>query len=99
MPGAQHRIIHAPGPVWLTAILTRKIIPNAIHRTDIEEVAQATVGQGSFSESRWNSDYAARDERGEPRGRKSDAGPGATSPVLPARAEGEKRFRSATRNP
>ena len=37
--------------------------------------------------------------RGEPRGRKSDAGPGATNPVLPAQVEGGKRVRSATRNP
>ena len=80
MPGAQHRIIHAPGPVYLTPILTRKIIPNAIHRTDIEEAAQATVGQGSFSGSRWNSDYAARGERGDPRGRNSGAGQGAMNP-------------------
>ena len=55
-------------------ISTQRIIPNAIHKKDIEEVAPATVGQESFSMSQWNADYAARDERGAPRGRKSVVG-------------------------
>ena len=46
-----------------------------------------------------NSDYAARGECGDPRGRKSGAGLRLTNPSFPARAEGEKRLRSATRNP
>ena len=44
-------------------------------------------------------DYAVRDGRGEPRGRKSGGGSGADNPTWPARIEGEKRLRSATRNP
>lgn len=48
---------------------------------------------------RSSADYAARGVRGDPRGRKFGAGPGATNPRCPARAEGEKRLRSATRNP
>jgi hypothetical protein len=76
-----------------------KIIPSAIHKKDIEGVAGAGVGQGSFSGLQSNWDYAARGERGDPRGRKSGAGPAATNLRWPARAEGEKRFRSATRNP
>jgi hypothetical protein len=76
-----------------------EIMSSAIHKKDTEEVARVAVEQGSFSRLQWNSDYAARGERGDPRGRKSGAGPGATNPRWPARAEGEKRLRSATRNP
>jgi hypothetical protein len=46
-----------------------------------------------------NLGYAARGERGDPRGRKSSAGLQLTNASFPARAEGEKRLRSATRNP
>jgi hypothetical protein len=98
-PGAPRRIIRALPPAWPQPISMRKIIPSAIHRKDIEGVARAGVGPGSFVVLQSNADYAARGERGDPRGRKSGAGPGATNPRWPARAEGEKRFRSATRNP
>src|ERR1700729_1132772 len=98
MPGGPRRIICALPHAWPKPILTRRIIPNASHKKDIERVAQADGGQESFSALRWKSDYAARDELGDPRGRKSDAGLGAANPRWPARAEGEKRFRSATRN-
>ena len=43
--------------------------------------------------------YVARGVRGDPRGRKSGAGSAVTNRRSPARAEGEKRLRSATRNP
>src|ERR1700739_1939615 len=79
-PGAQARIIHALAPAWRKPIVTRRIIPSAIHKRHIEEVAQVDVGPGRFSVSQSNSDYAARGERGDPRGRKSGAGPGATNP-------------------
>jgi hypothetical protein len=49
--------------------------------------------------SQSSGDYAARGERGDPRGRKSVVGLGTANLRWPARAEGEKRFRSATRNP
>src|SRR6266481_2409017 len=43
--------------------------------------------------------YAARGEPGDPRGRNRGGISGMDSPSRPARTEGEKRFRSATRNP
>jgi hypothetical protein len=49
--------------------------------------------------SQSSADYVARGDRGDPRGRKSDGGLATTNLSWPARAEGEKRFRSATRNP
>ena len=79
-PGAQRRIIRVPPPAWPKLRLTRRIIPSATHRKDIEAVVRATVGQGSFSVWQWNSDYAVRGERGDPRGRKSGAGPGVANP-------------------
>jgi hypothetical protein len=91
--------IHAHHPALSKVILTPKIIPRAIHRRDIEAVARAVAGQGWLSRSQSNSDYAARGERGDPRGRKSGAGLSLRNPSFPARAEGEKRLRSATRNP
>src|SRR3954469_1593463 len=49
----------------------------------------------------WQSklDYAARPVRDAPRGWKSGGSCGARSCNLPARAEGEKRLRSATKKP
>jgi hypothetical protein len=64
-----------------------------------EAVAAARGAPGRCVASRSSADYAARGGPGDPRGRKSGAGPGATNPKWPTRAEGEKRFRSATRNP
>src|SRR5215510_14510690 len=87
--GAQRRIIRGRLPVWPKPISTRKIIRNAIHKRDIEAVARADVGRECFSALQWNSGYAARGERGDPRGRKSGAGLGATNPRWPARAEGK----------
>ena len=46
-----------------------------------------------------NEDYAAQPVRGEPRGSKPAGIRGARSCSLAARAEGEKRLRSATRKP
>jgi hypothetical protein len=99
MNGAQRRTIHALHPALLNLTLTPKITLSAIHKKDIEGVWQAVVGQLLSSVSQSNSDYAARGERGDPRGRKPGASPGAANPRWPARAEGEKRFRSDTRNP
>jgi hypothetical protein len=62
-------------------------------------VAAASGAPERCVASRASADYAARGVCGDPRGRKSGAGPGATNLRWPARAEGEKRFRSATRNP
>jgi hypothetical protein len=62
------------------AELKQRIIQSAIHKEDTEEVAQPVAGQGSFSVSQSNLDYAVLGERGDPRGRKSDVGPAATNP-------------------
>jgi hypothetical protein len=61
-------------------ISTRKIIPAALHKKDIEEVVRATVAQGPFSMWQSNWDYAVLGERADPRGRKSGGGPGVTNP-------------------
>jgi hypothetical protein len=64
------------------------------------EVTAAITGEPERSESwRSNEDYVARGACGDPRGRKSGAGLRVANPRWPARAEGEKRFLSATRNP
>jgi hypothetical protein len=49
--GIQPRIIRVPGPAWLKPILTGRINPSAIHKKDIETVAQAVAGQASFAAS------------------------------------------------
>jgi hypothetical protein len=61
-------------------------------------VAPADAPERSVA-SQWSADYVARGEPGDPRGRKCGVGLGTTNLTWPARAEGEKRFRSATRNP
>jgi hypothetical protein len=68
-------------------------------RRGIEATVRA--GGGRWLVARWQSsaDYAVRDEPGDPRGRKFGGDSGADNPTWPARTEGEKRFRSATRNP
>ena len=64
------------------------------------EATAAITGALERSESwRSNADYVAPGVRGDPRGRKPGAGLRVANPRWPARAEGEKRFRSATRNP
>jgi hypothetical protein len=72
--------IHGPRPALSKRISTQKIISSAIHNKDTEEVARAVGGPGSFSGWQSNSDYVARGERGDPRGRKLSAGPGAVNP-------------------
>ena len=70
----------------------------AIRNKDSEEVVAPENAQSRFGSWRWSTDYAAPVERA-PLGWKSGGGPGADSPRFPTRAEGEKRFRSAIRNP
>src|SRR5580700_6315782 len=70
-----------------------------LRRMGSEAVAEATGARSRCGAWRRSGDYVARDERGDPRGRKSGGSSGADSPTWPARAEGEKRFRSAIRNP
>src|SRR3954453_15244800 len=86
-------------PPLSTPILTPRIRQSAIHKRGSEAVGGAGAGPSSSSAWQSSSDYAARGGRGEPRGRKSGGGDGVDNLTWPARAEGEKRFRSLIRNP
>ena len=88
-----------PAACVIDATSMPRIIPRVTRRKDSEGVAREGAEQSSFLALRWSSGYAARGERGDPRGRKPGGGCGVDNPTWPARAEGEKRFRSATRNP
>jgi hypothetical protein len=68
-------------------------------KKDNRGVGSATLGQSWCEVWRWSLDYAARPACDEPRGWKSAGISGPRSSSRPARAEGEKRFRSDTRNP
>ena len=65
----------------------------------VRQLPEQLAGDGQSATWRSIGDYAVRGGRGDPRGRKSGGGSGADNPTWPARAEGEKRFRSLTRNP
>src|SRR3954451_1125230 len=99
MAGTQRQTIHTLHPASSNLISMPRTIPSAIHRRDIEGVPSAAVEQEWLSVSQSNADYAARGERGDPRGRNSSAVLHLTNASFPMRAEGEKRLRSATRNP
>ena len=81
------------------SISTLTLSPRTTRKKGSEEVGAATGAPARYGVSRWSSDYAARPVRGDPRGRKFGVGPGAANPRYPERAEGEKRLRSAIRNP
>jgi hypothetical protein len=83
----------------MKSILTPTLSPKKIRSRGSAAVAATIGAPGSFVASRSSADYAARGGPGDPRGRKSRTGPQAANPRLPTRAEGEKRLRSATRNP
>jgi hypothetical protein len=92
---------HAPRsrPALMKSISTQTLSPAMIRKRGSEAIAAATGAPERCVASRSSRDYVARGVRGDPRGRKSGAGPRAANLRWPARAEGEKRFRSATRNP
>src|SRR5947209_7153480 len=96
-------VLGGPNPMLPNVVVNIEEMPTTtlavIHRTGNEVVAASVDARSLCGEWRSSSDYAVRGERGEPRGRKFGGGSGADSPTWPARAEGEKRFRSATRNP
>ena len=92
---------HAPRsrPALMKSISIPTLSSAMIRRRGSEAIA-ATTGVREPGESlRSSVDYVAPGVRGDPRGRKCGVGPRAANPRWPARAEGEKRFRSATRNP
>jgi len=63
------------------------------------DAALVMLEQIPGTKQRWTRDYAAPRAPGEPRGRKWRGRPATGKSTWPARAEGEKRLRSATRNP
>jgi hypothetical protein len=86
-------------PVSIESISTPTLNPERIRSRGSEVVASARRAPEPCGASQSSVDYVALGGPGDPRGRKSGAGPRAANPRYPARAEGEKRFRSATRNP
>ena len=92
---------HIPGgrPALMKSISISALSPEMIRRRGSEAIGAVTDAPERSATSQSNAGYAARGERGDPRGRKSDAGPGAKNPRCPTRVEGENRFRSATKNP
>jgi hypothetical protein len=65
----------AVSTVSSTSISTPILSPGTIRKKGSEAVAAATGAPVRCAASRSRSDYAARGERGDPRGRKSGAGP------------------------
>ena len=97
--GTRRRIIRAQPHAWPKPISMPRIIRSAIRKTGTEAVAAAADAPERYAASRWSVDYAALGMRGDPRGRKSGAGPGVPKSKMTGTGRGEKRFRSATRNP
>jgi hypothetical protein len=92
---------HAPiGRPALMISISIPTLSSEMTRTRGSEVTAAPTDAPERSvASQSSADYVARGERGDPRGRKFGVGLGTTNLRWPARAEGEKRLRSATRNP
>ena len=92
---------HAPisRPALMISISIPTLSPEMTRTRGSEVTAAPTDAPERSVTSQSSADYVARGERGDPRGRKFGVGLGTTNLRRPARAEGEKRFRSATRNP
>ena len=73
---------HASGgkPASMRSIPTGTLNPETTRRTDSRAVAAAAGAPERCAMSRSNADYAARGVRGDPRGRKSGAGPAVANP-------------------
>jgi hypothetical protein len=73
---------HAPGArPALMKLISTSISRKRIHSKGNAAVAATTSAPGRFGGSRSSTDYAARPARGDPRGRKSGAGPGTENPT------------------
>lgn len=99
MAGIRRRTTLARKAVSYGLKWTSRITRMSSRKTGSEAIGRAEAGQFPFGASQWKLDYAARGGPGEPRGRNFGEGWGTDNPTWPARAEGEKRFRSLTRNP
>jgi hypothetical protein len=86
-----------PALMKLISILT--LNSEGTRKRGIEATAALSDAPACSLASQSSADYVAPDERGDPRGRNSGVGLRTANLRWPARAEGEKRFRSATRNP
>jgi hypothetical protein len=86
-------------PVLMKSISMPTFSLEAIHKKGNEATGAAMSAPKECASLRSSVGYDAQGVRGDPRGRKFGAGLGTTNLRWPARAEGEKRFRSATRNP
>lgn len=73
---------HAPRDrrASMKSILTSTLSRKKIHNRGSKGAAAAKGAPGPFVASRSSADYAARGASGDPRGRKSGAGTGATNP-------------------
>jgi hypothetical protein len=80
MLGIRRRITRGLLPVWQKRILTRRIIPSAIHKRGSDAVAAVTGVRARCVSLRLSVDYVVRDVRGAPRGRKFGAGRGVMNP-------------------
>jgi hypothetical protein len=99
-PGKPGPTIPAPRRALRKSMWMLRISRSSRLRRRDSKATDRAVG-GRWRSAKWRSsrDYGVRAGRGEPRGRKSGGGWAADNPRLLMRAEGEKRFRSATRNP
>ena len=88
-----------PVLVFFSCLLVLLCYKKERHKKDNLRVAEAEPWQGCAEGWRWTKDYAAPRALGEPRGRNWRGRSATGKSTLPARAEGEKRLRSATRNP
>jgi hypothetical protein len=86
-------------PALMKSISISTLNSEGARKRGSEVTAALTDAPERSVKSQSSADYVARGERGDPRGRKSGGGLETTNLRWPARAEGEKRFRSATRNP
>jgi hypothetical protein len=98
---AQGTRSHAPvgRPALMKSISISTLSSEGTRKKGSEVTGVLTAAPERSVTSQSSTDYVVRGERGDPRGRKSGVGLGTTNLTWPARAEGEKRFRSATRNP
>ena len=73
---------HAPGDklASMKSTSTPTLSAETTRKKDSEAVASVIDAPEPCAASRSNADYVARGVRGDPRGRKSGAGPGATNP-------------------
>jgi hypothetical protein len=98
---AHGRQSHDPNgrPALMKSISILTLSSEGIRKRGIEATAALSDAPVCSVTSQSSADYVARDERGDPRGRNAGVGLGTANLRWPTRAEGEKRFRSATRNP